>query len=136
MCCSTNREVVRATIHYSMRAWQTIIYRIECYIVIVIYPSFQHKCLRYNYRTLFHNLRLRACHAVIPLQHDNDIIAVLHWYCSTASRNRYNHRTMFLNLWPRACHAVIRLQHNDNAIALLQWYCVTKMNSKWCLLHL
>ena len=140
MCCSPNREAVRAATHYHMRAWQTLIYGKECYMVIVIYPPFQHKCLRYNHRTMFHNLRLRAFHAAIPLQHGNDVLAMLQWYCSTASRNQNNQSTMFLNLWPRACHAVIRftdcnmrLRHCRVAIVLQHW--VTKMNSKWCLLQ-
>ena len=37
MCCSPNREAVRVATHYHTRAWQTLIYGKECYIVIVIY---------------------------------------------------------------------------------------------------
>ena len=42
-CCSPNREAVRAATHYHTRAWQTLIYGKECYIVIVIYLPFKHK---------------------------------------------------------------------------------------------
>ena len=43
MCCSPNREAVRAAAHYHTRAWQTLIYGKERYIVIVIYLPFKHK---------------------------------------------------------------------------------------------
>ena len=36
-------EVVRAATHYHTRAWETLIYGKERYIVIVIYLSFKHK---------------------------------------------------------------------------------------------
>ena len=36
-------EAVRAATHYHTRAWQTLIYGKECYIVIVIYLPFKHK---------------------------------------------------------------------------------------------
>ena len=39
MCCSPNREAVRAATHYYTRAWQLLIYGKECYIVIVIWGS-------------------------------------------------------------------------------------------------
>ena len=123
MCCSPIREAVRAATHYYTRALQTLIHGKDCYIVIVIYLPFQHKCLRYNHRTMFRNLRLRACRAIIPLQPGNDVIAGLKWYCSPASPNRNNHRTMFLNLWPRACRAVIPFQTGNDVIAGLKWYC-------------
>ena len=31
MCCSLNREAMRAATHYHTRAWQTLIYGKECY---------------------------------------------------------------------------------------------------------
>ena len=37
MCRSPNSEAARAATHYYTRAWQKLIYRKECYIVIVIY---------------------------------------------------------------------------------------------------
>ena len=43
MCCSPNREAVRAATDYNTRAWQTLIYAKECYIVIVIYLPFNHE---------------------------------------------------------------------------------------------
>ena len=43
MCCSPNHEAVRAATHYHTRAWQTLIYGKECYIVIVIYLPSKHK---------------------------------------------------------------------------------------------
>ena len=43
MCCSPNRKAMRAATYYHTRAWQTLIYGKECYIVIVIYLPFKHK---------------------------------------------------------------------------------------------
>ena len=43
MCCSPNSEAVRAATHYYTRAWQTLIYRKECYIAIVIYLHFKRR---------------------------------------------------------------------------------------------
>ena len=37
------KNAVRAATHYVMRGWQTLIYRKECYIVIVIYLPFKPK---------------------------------------------------------------------------------------------
>ena len=122
MCCGPIREAVRAATHYYTRAWQHVntrkrmLYR-HCYI-----PSFPAQVFTIH-RTMFRNLRLRACRAIIPLQPGNDVIAGLKWYCSPASPNRNNHRTMFLNLWPRACRAVIPFQTGNDVIAGLKWYC-------------
>ena len=41
MRCSPNREAVRAATPYHARAWQTLIYGKECYIVIVVYLPFK-----------------------------------------------------------------------------------------------
>ena len=45
---TTNKRIdktfpVRAATNYLTRAWQTLIYGKECYIVIVIYLPFKHK---------------------------------------------------------------------------------------------
>ena len=50
MCCSPHRFAVRAATHYHTRAWQTLIYGKECFILLVIllpaHPaSFVHKFL-------------------------------------------------------------------------------------------
>ena len=37
MCCNQNHTAMRPATHHRTRAWQTLIYRKECYIVIVIY---------------------------------------------------------------------------------------------------
>ena len=35
MCCSPNRVAVRAATHYHTRAWQTLIYGKECFILLL-----------------------------------------------------------------------------------------------------
>ena len=35
MCCSPNRFAVRAATHYHTRAWQTLIYGKECFILLL-----------------------------------------------------------------------------------------------------
>ena len=37
MCCNQNHTAMGPATHYHTRAWQTLIYRKACYIVIVIY---------------------------------------------------------------------------------------------------
>ena len=107
MCCSLIREAVRAATHYYTRALQMLLYRKDCYIVIVIYLPFWCKCLRYNQRTAFRNFWPRALTSIntrlrrasMPLKPAPDIVwclSQLHW-CS-----RYNHIATFQNHSPRA----------------------------------
>ena len=37
MCCSPHRFAVRAATHYHTRAWQTLIYGKECFILFTVY---------------------------------------------------------------------------------------------------
>ena len=72
---------------------------------------------------MFDNLSPRACGAIIPLQHDNDVIAMLQWYCSPASRIETITEQCFSISGLELARAVFPLQPCNDVIAVLQWYC-------------
>ena len=88
ICCSPIREAVKVQHIITQGVGKTLIHGKECYIVIVIYLPFQHKCIRYNHRIMFHTLLPRACRTVIPFHTGNDVIAGLKWYYGPASLKR------------------------------------------------
>ena len=112
MCCSPIREAVRAPTHYYTRAWQHVNTRNRLYIVIVIYLPFQHKCLRYNHRTMFRNFRLRACRAIIPLQ---PAVMVLQ-PCITKSKQSENNFSPSLVEGLPGCYSIAGLYYSPASL--------------------
>ena len=47
MCCSPNSFAVRAATHYLTRAWQTLIYGKECFILLLYSLTLSNMYLRY-----------------------------------------------------------------------------------------
>ena len=67
MCCSPHRFAVRAATHYHTRAWQTLIYEKECFILLM--------------KTYL--LRVLIASTVVPTKSDIDVILCLQMLSET-----------------------------------------------------
>ena len=67
MCCSPHRFAVRAATHYHTRAWRTLIYEKECFILLM--------------KTYL--LRVLIASTVVPTKSDIDVIFCLQMLSKT-----------------------------------------------------